>query len=424
MQTENETSKGSVFEATTFEGKVSYGNFEEPVSFVAHAGEDCRLVVDPLTVSAKTYVALSKAMGEPGSTAEPVTLSGESSDGISFVSPHMEIRGAGPGTDGHQIRLGTGEASISIPRKNDSKRPDFGVKLLLRGFKSFRTSPVEAKLGTVYVQSANKVASADEVSGAIIVTSNDDQPNESWYQDAEALAEFVWRGLQFGHGGRLHVPLIQIFRAQEEIATFYNGSGRHAHLPAIHFLDQSDFIAALVARFESDDPFPDEVWQTVGWLNNDSSVDEVRYQTLMTAVETILHSLVPDASSTLIPKTKFKPIRESFIQALAEFGLGQEETDVLVNNIKGINRAPMSRKLNAVIKKYNLPANVFDEGLIRRLNKQRNSITHQGKALDGESLWDCILYARELIALIVFAELRYKGRYQSYAEGYKQRTVE
>ena len=30
------------------------------------------------------------------------------------------------------------------------------------------------------------------------------------------------------------------------------------------------------------------------------------------------------------------------------------------------------------------------------------------KALGGESLWDCILYAREMIALIVFAELRYK----------------
>ncbi len=161
----------------------------------------------------------------------------------------------------------------------------------------------------------------------------------------------------------------------------------------------------------------------MGWLNNDSSIDEVRYLTLMTAIETILHSLVPDASSTLLPKTKFKPIRNALIQALAEFELSQDERDVLESNIKQINRAPLSQKLNAVVKKYGLPSEVFDQSLIRRLNKQRVSIVHQGKSLNDDNLWECMLYAREMIALIVFSELRYKGRYQSYAEGHEQRTM-
>ena len=143
----------------------------------------------------------------------------------------------------------------------------------------------------------------------------------------------------------------------------------------------------------------------------------------MTAVETILHSLVPNAPSTLIPKPVFNPIREALIHTLDQFDLSQEEASVLVGNIKGVNRAPMSRKIKAVVEKYDLASSVFSDDRIRLLNKQRNAITHQGKALDGESLWNYILYARELIALIVFAELRYKGRYQSYAEGHEQKTM-
>lgn len=413
----------SVFQATTFEGKISAGDCEHPLSFVASAGEDCRLVINPLTLPGTAYVALSKSMGEPGSHAEPVTLVGESTDGVRFSSQHMEVRGLNSGSKGHQIRLGTGEASITLPRKNDPTDSMVGLKLALRGFKSFRPSPVIARLGTVVVQGAHKILSPDEVSGAINIQKQAGDPEDKWFQEAEAMADFVWRGLQFGHGGRLHVPLIQEFRSKCVVATFYNGSGRPAHLPAIHFLDQSDFVAALVERFESEELFPDAVWQAVGWLNNDSSIDEVRYLTLMTAVETILHSLVPDAPSTLIAKEKFQPVRDALISKLDEFELSQEEVGVLAGNIKGINRAPISKKLKAVVKKYSLPSDVFSDDLIRQLNKQRNSITHQGKALSGERLWDYILHARELIALIVFAELQYKGRYQSYAQGHEQRSL-
>ncbi|WP_273281962.1 hypothetical protein [Pseudooceanicola atlanticus] len=408
---------------TSFEGKISAADFEQDIAFVAYAGDDCRLIVGPIQVSGEAYVALSKCMGRPGSHAGSITLTGESADGSKFSSPHMEIRGLQSGSEGHEIRLGTGEASITVPRKVTSKEPTVALKLALRGFKSFRPSPVQAQLGRVVVQGANKVMSSDDVSGAIFVEFSGERPSDSWYHDAEALAEFVWKGLQFGHGGRLQIALLEVYRPEDVIATFYNGGGRPAHLPAIHFLDQSEFVAALVARFECEDTFPDAVWQAVGWLNNDSSIDEVRYLTLMTAIETILHSLVPDASSTLLRKTKFKPIRDALIQALATFGLNHDERDVLVSNIKQINRAPLSQKINAVIEKYGLPSDVFNQSLIRRLNKQRVSIVHQGKSLDDDNLWECMLYAREMIALIVFSELRYKGRYQSYAEGHEQRTL-
>jgi hypothetical protein len=421
MAAKSELNDDSVLQATTFEGKISVGAVDQPVTFTARAGDDCRLVVDRLKVPGKAYIALTKVMGDPGGHAESVTLNGKSSDGSQFTSQHMEVRGSNSGSDGFLIRLGTGEASIILPRKKISADTGNGLKFSLRGFKSFRAKPVKARLGSVVVQGTRSIASADEVSGAIII--QQEKVDDSWFKDAEALADFVWRGLQFGHGGRLQVPVVQEFRSDKIVATFLNGSGRPAHLSSIHPLDQSDFITALVARFESNEPFPDAIWQAVGWLNNDSSIDEVRYQTLMTGIETILYTLVPDAPSTLLPKPKFVPIRDALIETLDAFDLTQEERDVLVGSIKCVNRAPISRKLKALIEKYELPSDVFDDELIRRLNKQRNSITHKGKALEGDNLWECILYARELIALIVFRELRYQGRYESYAKGHEYRTL-
>lgn len=416
-------SADSVFRATTFKGKIATCSFEQDVTFVASAGNDCRLIIEPLSVSGETFVALSKCMGGPGGHAKAIALFGESADGIKFSSPHMEVRGSKFSTEGHEIRLETGEASITLPRDGGSGKAEASIKLSLRGFKSYRPKPVKAQLGEVIVQGAKELASADEVSGAISVRCLEARPDESWYLDAESLAEFVWKGLQFGHGGRLQVPLLQVYRPDAVTATFYNGSGRPAYLPAIHFLDQSEFVAALVARFESNDDFPEAVWHAVGWLNNDSAIDEVRYLTLMTAIETILHSLVPEAQSTLLPKARFKPIRNAITCVLARFTLSQDETVILKDNIGQINRAPLSHKLKAVIDKYGIPSDVFDQDLVRRLNKQRVSIVHRGQSLEGDNLWECLLYAREMITLIVFSELRYKGRYQSYAEGREQRKM-
>ena len=80
----------------------------------------------------------------------------------------------------------------------------------------------------------------------------------------------------------------------------------------------------------------------------------------------------------------------------------------------GLNTAPISHKMKAVIKKYDLPGDVFNADLMKRLNKQRVSIVHKGFALPDDDLWECLIYAREMVAQIILAELKYTGRYESY----------
>jgi hypothetical protein len=414
---------GSCFPQTQFEGTVSDGDFAADVTFVAIAGQDCRLVVDPFRVDGKSYVALSKAVGQPGGHVQPVKLTGTSVDNAVFSSNHMYVDGTPSGSEGFKIRLTTGEASIVMPRQTNEKETRTALKFSLRGFKSFRPRPVKAELGQIIVRGGHKLSSSDEVSGEIIVLSDELAPDEDWHTKAEDLAEFIWKGLQFGHGGRLQVPLLQVFRPERVTATFYRGAGRPHHLPAIHYMDQSAFIEALVRRFEDPDAFPDAVWQAVGWLNNDSSIDEVRFLTLMTAIETILDSLVPTHRSTIVPKTDFEPIRDALIDVLSNHDLTTTHAEIFANRIKGLNQATLSNKLQAVIEKYDLPTDLFAEDVLRRLNKQRVSIIHRGIAREDDNLWQCILLARELIARVVFAELRFKGTIESYAEGYERQRV-
>jgi len=414
---------GSCFPQTQFEGTVSVGDFIADVSFVAFAGQDCRLVVDPFRVDGETYVALSKAMGRPGEHGQAVKLAGTSADSIVFSSSDMDVGGSSSGSEGFEIRLTTGEASIIVPRPKDEKGTRTELKFSLRGFKSFRPGPVKAGLGQVIVRGVHTPTSSDEVSGEIIVQSDELAPDEGWYTQAEDLAEFVWKGLQFGHGGRLQVPLLQVFRPESVTATLYRGAGRPRHLPAIHLMDQSAFIEALVRRFEDPDAFPDAVWQAVGWLNSDSSIDEVRFLTLMTAIETILDNLVPTRRSTIIPKTDFEPIRDALIDVLSGRDLTETHAEIFANKIKGLNQATLSNKLQAVIEKYELPTDLFADDVLRRLNKQRVSIVHKGFAREDDDLWQCLLLARELIVRIVFAELRFKGTIESYAEGYERQQV-
>ena len=362
---------GSCFPQTQFEGTVSVGEFTADVAFVVIAGQDCRLLVDPLSVDGEAYVALSKAMGRPGEHGRAVKLVGTSVDNVVFSSNDMYVGGTNSGSDGFTIRLTTGEASIIVPRPKDEKRTRAALEFSLRGFKSFRPEPVKAGLGQVIVRGVHKSTSSDEVSGEIIVQSDELAPDEGWYTQAEDLAEFVWKGLQFGHGGRLQVPLVQVFRPESVTATFYRGAGRPRHLPAIHFMDQSAFIEALVRRFEDRDAFPDAVWQAVGWLNNDSYIDEVRFLTLMTAIETILDSLVPTRRSTIIPKTDFEPIRDALIDVLSGHDLTETHAKIFANKIKGLNQVTLSNKLQAVIEKYELPTGLFAEDVLRRLNKRK-----------------------------------------------------
>ncbi|MDX8355745.1 hypothetical protein [Cognatiyoonia sp. IB215182] len=124
-----ESGEESTFQTTTFEGRISTEDLDEPITFVAHAGDDRRLNSDPLIVPGHVYVALTKSMGKPGGQSEPVTLVGMSSHGIKFFSENMRVRSFRINTVGFQIQLAADEASITLPRETDSGTDDIGLIL-------------------------------------------------------------------------------------------------------------------------------------------------------------------------------------------------------------------------------------------------------------------------------------------------------
>ena len=414
-----ETVKAAKFPETVFQGTISDGKSNFEVTLTASVDSNHRLQIEPVPVSSECYDDFRKHVGEPGGRRGVLALSASSSDGTKLESKHVEIVGwSSSSEDGFSFMLDAVEATISLDRVSDREIPEVFVRMKLRGFKSLRPKPVQSRLGELIVSGAHSDISPDDVSGSIVLHSYEAEPSENWYTEALDLVEFVRKGLEFGHGGRLQAPLIEIYRPLSVNASLYSGVGTRAHLKAIHFMDQSEYIAALVARFEHEDPFPEAVWLSVGWLNSHTEIYEAHYLTLMAAIETIIHNLVPDAQTTTLPRGEFAPIRDALYAALCEFNLPESEKEIFQNNICGINKSPLSLKLNSVLEKYNLPSRIFDKEAFKQLNQQRNAIIHTGKPREGVDLWTCILRARELIAVIVFSEIGYQGRYESYAAGY------
>ncbi|MFC6199205.1 HEPN domain-containing protein [Ponticaulis profundi] len=412
------------FERTEFSGSLSDGNESYDVVLIARAGADYRLAIEPTQVSKECYLSFSKYCGEPGGVSAWLSFSGTSLDGRKLDSEHLDIVGSNHSSSGFTFALSASKATITFPQDNEkAAQQNFRVQWCLRGFKSFRPCPVKTTLGTLEVQGDHRRINPDEVSGWISLKSNDSEPNQEWFERADKLLDFVWQGLQFGHGGRLQVPIIQLYQPGQTIVEFYSGTGTAAHLASIHFLNQSDYIKALCERFENEQPFSEAVWQAVGWLNSDTTIDEVRFLTLMTAIETILDNLVPEKQSTVIPKSEFKSIKKDLNEVIRNSELAVEEQEIFIRKISMFNRSTLSEKLNAIIQKYGLPADAFSEATTKMLNEQRNAITHTGEADPRIDLWDCILKAREIVAQVVLSEIGYTGHFESYANGYQMRSL-
>lgn len=416
--------KPYVLQRTSFFGKVFCDEFSFEINFHVFAEEDCRLQIDPLEVSVDAYCILSSFVGEPGQKQKPISLTGESDSGQKFVSTDTTVSRTRIHSNAFFVTLRPGAATIVTQRLDKADGRSAGIQISLRGFRSFRPKPVNAKIGRVIVQGNHKISSKDDVSGQISVVCVDNNANKTWFDKAESLAYFVKRGLEFAHGGRLQAPLIQVFHPDTVHASFYSGSSRPAHLRPIHHLDQSEFISALVERFERSDPFPDVIWDVVGWMNVNSPIDEVHFMSLMTAVEIIADNLLLERQNILMPKQIYKMISERLCNVLETLLDNEYEKKLLIQKIKSLNRITLSQKLLKVARKYHISYEWLCEEELHKLVKQRNSIAHTGRKINGTDLFNDIKTVRELISVIVLNELKYEGIYESYVKNYERRKFQ
>ncbi|WP_348764418.1 hypothetical protein [uncultured Henriciella sp.] len=345
----------NVFEETIFSGVLSDRDDKFEMELTLRAGPDSRLVIQPVSVSTRCYVALSKHVGAPGSKSSWLAFEGISSEGTIFRSTYLSVYGHGHGTDGAWLKLAASKAHIILKRSEADDAKDVGVQWSLRGFRSFRNRPTKTSLGVVIVRGMHEFESYDEVTGSLAINPDGMAVDDAWFEKADEMLEFVWRGLEFGHGGRLPISLIQEYRSKEVVATFYEGKGSPPHLPSIHFLNQSDYIECLATHFDRKDTFPEAVWTAVGWLNSRTAIEEVRFLNIMTAIETILENLLPNTETKILPASEFSAVKDSLLATLERHSLAKEGLDIFKGKIKQLNSRTLSQKLSAVLDSDLLP---------------------------------------------------------------------
>jgi hypothetical protein len=385
------------------------------VTFHAHALEDFHLdiEIDPIPIA--TYLALSSAMGQPGSLCEDLILQGMAENGTSFISETVYLRGMNHGETA-SITVGARKATITLVRDEVVERPV--MRLWLRSFKSWNNPIVETPMGDVQVKGASTVESVEDVSGNVAVQAKTATVPADWAEKADDFLTFMMRGLAFAHGSRLQTPRCDLHIENRSEITFYEGAASRSGFHNVPSLAQGDFIKALAARYDATPPLSDMVWTAVGWSQLDITSDQSRFVNCMTALETIVEHLIPKGQTTVMLKPAFAIIRDLLIALVQASGLSKDEKEIFVGKIQNMNSRTLSQKIEALRAHYGLPADKYDTSTIVTVIKLRNAIIHKG-APDQEGLWPDILFVRELIADIVFSELKYMGVRVSYLGGHK-----
>jgi hypothetical protein len=409
-----------VLESDRYDGEITVNGITAPIGFEAYAGPDCRVVLNIDPVSSTTYTLVCAGDSRPGQTARQFALSGRSADGKTLASDSVCLDEHGSGTDGFHLQLHT--QAVRFTRRLETPVEKPFLRLWLRSFRSFRNSVVTTNIGRVAVQGESRPASNDEVSGSIVVEALSSAPDEDWRDMADGLLRHMHDGLAFAHGGRLQSPMFEFVEGRSLSIVFYAGSSFASELPVQYYLQHDPFIRSLATRFDTKGPLPEMLWTALGWMQSDTTIDEIRFLTAMTAIEAIIESQLPARRRTIIAKPAFAALRHLLSQVVSsDASLDQSAREIFLAKLSGINQKTLSEKMSELFDHYGISKRNFEGSVIVDLIKTRNEIIHKGVAPPAVDLWSLIVLVRELITRILLKEIGFVGRYCCYIDGLQDR---
>ncbi|KFL29539.1 hypothetical protein JP75_20425 [Devosia riboflavina] len=221
--------------------------------------------------------------------------------------------------------------------------------------------------------------------------------------------------MALAHGGRLQVPIVEYASGDLTEAKFYAGQGSAAEFAVFPYLNHGPFIQALADRFFDKGPLPETLWTAMVWMHAETTFDEIRFFTGMTALEAIIESQLGERRGTIIPKQTFAPLRSAIDQVIdGADGLSKEAMAILKGRIAGINSKSFGEKIDALFDEYGISRADFDGPTIVGLVRLRNEIVHRGTIPGDSSIWPQIILVRELITRILLSEIGFVGHYDCY----------
>lgn len=398
------------------------------IPFVATISADftgrLRLEVEPIAFEGRSsdLVKLMQTGGRPGTTMDEFQVECSSSSGKRIESDGGYLTSFQHRNHALEIGLALSQATLHMPLASPRSAP--ALCYWLRGFRSFGPGLLaETPLGTVQALGATELESPDQISGRIVIQAKDGAATEHWREDADDLLMHLRMALSFANGGSLTTPAVQYALGEQAEVIFYRTSvSGTAELPVQPFLNLEPFFKSVALNFESARCHRDALANSIGWLLVETTHDEVRFLTGMTALESLASHHLPAIAQRLLDPEIFGKVESDLTAAIdASSAINSSVKSALKAKLRGLNRPSLVKNIKALFKQWGVSRADISDGALRRLVGTRNDIVHRGLAQDDDALWDLIVTIREIIGRFVMTMLRFEGTYECYLGGQHMR---
>lgn len=412
------------FSERRFVGQLAGKHGEIAVTFFAKAGPDgeVELRFDQIPRS-PAVAALEESWSKEHQGFEMLSLTGAAEDGTVFESAEVLFTSLG-----HRWEKETGHtyqptakyrrATLRFSLLEQSEHPIF--RMWVKGFECFPEVRTNCSLGEVVAWGVARLTDPDVITGGIEIRATNAPPDpDAWLAAAEKLGWHIRSVLSFAASVTLRAPLTdaiqgttsvvscrsQVRQIRPQLQTFTS-----LHLQPI-------FEAAVSSHF---DPHPDVkgLGMAIEWMAQESTYNEVRLFSAMTALEHLLDANLSDEDKYVFSAKDFGPVAEALANALG--ALDGQAADPRLGEIQprlgDLRRRSLRRKLWILLERWAVPIADIGEKRIKATLQARNRVVHTGEHHDS-SLWPHVSVIRELVVRIILTALQFEGEYASYLDG-------
>lgn len=420
-----------------FRGRLTHGDWSIPVRFSATIAKDgeVRLRVRTLPLTKVTFELKRLWRGKGGKSAF-FTLQGASDSGTSFASDFIIVHGIGerttPTRGTIKPKLGCSRADFQRARAHEP-RPI--LQFFLRDYEAFRDVRASCPLGEVVMTGTYPLKASGTLSGVLRVTADRPPPDtDAWVTQARALCDHLRSVMGFASSAMIRAPVEHLWRDESWTATVYSQSTHPRTYPQVfHPMSLQPIFDTAVASF-FDPPRPvRNLPHALEWFCMATTYNETRLLNVMTALENLVESNLPDADRLALPAKRFSKVASN-MRAAARGRLapeGAEPTATVAAFLEGLpakmadlNRRPLLDKILALAARWDVLMLDLPREHLEAAIKARNSVVHRGYYYDPEApppaerdLWDHVIFLRELFIRFVLAGLGFRGDYLSFRGG-------
>jgi hypothetical protein len=355
-------------------------------------------------------------------------------DGTRLISDHTYITELGLpyNAEGSWVHL-RGEAArldaVIFPCDSASKVTLRYHTLGMRGFSTINKEYGDLNLT---VEAPHDIKDFDSMSGAVWMQGMNIDALNAWVEERDRNAETLLRVISFGQGRIVRWTVRELWVNDVLSSILFvgpNASPAGLEPPFSHHLEPVIELAA--ARFDTGLEQPQNLTVAMEWLAISSTYSEVKFLNAIAGFESLLAGNKEDGD--LLPSEVFKSvIRVPIETLLSESSMAnslrerdqnlsvKEANDILAAitaKLGDFNRRPLRDRLNAFIKRYDVP--LADLPLsVHELLQTRNKIVHGSDNPHPEySITEQAVMMREVLRRTILAMLRFEGQFFSYIRG-------